>query len=311
LDVPWGLAFLPDGTALVSLRDQERIIAIRDGVVTDLGSVPDVVAGGEGGLLGLAVSPTFEQDRSVYAYLTTDGDNRIVRMTLPEDLAGLGAPEVVLSGIARAGNHDGGRLVFGPDGMLYASTGDAANRPSAQDPASLNGKILRLTPQGAPAPGNPDPASVVYSLGHRNVEGLAFDANGRLWASEFGQDTWDELNLIQPGGNYGWPEVEGAAGDPRFIDPVAQWPTSEASPSGLAIIGDAAVLAGLRGQQLWVVPINASGLAGEPVALLTGQYGRLRTVALAPDGSVWLFTNNTDGRGNPAADDDKILRLTA
>lgn len=330
MTTPWGLAFLPDGSALVSQRDDGRILLVRppaggsgpdpaQSAVIDLGTAPGVRHSGEGGLLGLAVGPAFADDRLVYAYLTTASDNRIVRMELaPGAQTGAldpaasawGPPQVLVSGIARGEIHNGGRLAFGPDGMLYASTGDASDRPDAQDPGSLNGKILRLSPDGAPAPGNPDPASPVYSLGHRNVQGLAFDADGRLWASEFGQDAWDELNLIVPGGNYGWPIVEGIAGDPRFRDPIAQWRTAVASPSGLAIIGDAAVLAGLRGERLWVVPLAGGAQAGDPIALLEGELGRLRTVALAPDGSVWVMTGNTDGRGRPRPQDDRIVRLT-
>ena len=188
------------------------------------------------------------------------------------------------------------------------TTGDAGDRPSAQDPDSLNGKILRVTPDGDPAPGNPVDGSPVWSLGHRNVQGLGWSPDGRMFASEFGQDTWDELNVIEPGGNYGWPEVEGSSDDPAFVAPVATWATDRASPSGLAVTDEGVYLAALRGERLWRVPLTADGV-GTPQALLDGQYGRLRAVAVAPDGSLWVMTNNTDGRGDPRPGDDRILRV--
>ncbi|MGQ0480297.1 MAG: PQQ-dependent sugar dehydrogenase [Pseudonocardia sp.] len=306
LEVPWGLAFLPGGDALVTERDSRRVLRVAPGgKVTPVGTVEDASGGGEGGLLGLAMSPNYATDRLVYVYFTTDSENRIERMTY--DGTTLGPRQPVLTGIPAAAIHDGGALVFGPDGMLYAGTGDAAERSLAQDPASLGGKILRMTPEGAPAPGNPDPASVVYSLGHRNVQGLAFDSRGRLWASEFGANTVDELNLIRAGGNYGWPLVEGR-GD-RFEQPAAQWPTDEASPSGIAIVDDVVYMAGLRGERLWRIPVGGEN-AGEPTEALRGTYGRLRTPARAPDGSLWLTTSNRDGRGDERDGDDRILRLS-
>jgi glucose/arabinose dehydrogenase len=307
LAAPWGLAFLPDGSALVSERDTARIKLIANGAVTTVGTVPGVQPGGEGGLLGLAVAPTFATDRLVYAYFTAAGDNRVVRMRFD---TGLGTPEVIISGIAKNTIHNGGRLAFGPDGMLYVSTGDAGNSANSQNPNSLNGKILRVTPTGAAAPGNPTAGSRVYTMGHRNVQGLAWDGAGRLFASEFGQNTWDELNLIQAGRNYGWPTVEGIANNPNFVDPLVQWSTAEASPSGIAFAGDTVWLASLRGQRLWAVPVQGGALDGNPVAFLNGTLGRLRLVTTAPDGSLWLMTNNTDGRGTPRSGDDRVVRLT-
>ena len=172
---------------------------------------------GEAGLLGVAVSPDFETDRTLFLYLTTDTDNRVVRAEVDGDR--LGRTTVVLDGIPAGFIHDGGRIAFGPDGHLYVTTGETGNPELAQDPQSLAGKILRITPDGDPAPGNPDPDSPVWSLGHRNVQGLAWDDEGRLWASEFGDSEWDELNLVEKGGNYGWPEVEGVGGDAAYIDP--------------------------------------------------------------------------------------------
>jgi glucose/arabinose dehydrogenase len=312
LDAPWSILRLPNGGVLVSERDTAEIVEVLpDGSLRVAGSVPGVVPGGEGGLLGLAFLPG-DGDRPdlVYAYHTAESDNRIVRMPLtgaPGSL-GLGAPEPVLTGIAKAGNHDGGRIAFGPDGFLYATAGDAGNRDAAQDPASLSGKLLRMTPDGAAAPGNPF-GNLVWSLGHRNPQGIAWDANGQLWAAEFGQDTWDELNRIERGGNYGWPIVEGAAGDARFIDPVTQWRTDEASPSGLAIVGDTLFLAALRGERLWSI---APATAGAPLAATpwyTGEFGRLRDAVAGPDGELWFISNNTDGRGSPRDGDDRLYRV--
>ncbi|MER7623988.1 PQQ-dependent sugar dehydrogenase [Streptomyces sp. NPDC126503] len=304
---PWGLAALPGGDLLVSSRDERTVTRVdaRTGAKTVLGEVPGVVPGGEGGLMGLAV-----RDGWVYAYLTAASDNRVVRMRYGGGAGDrLGAPEPVLTGIPKGVVHNGGRIAFGPDGMLYAGTGETGETGLAQDRDSLGGKILRMTPEGRPAPGNPFPGSVVYSYGHRNVQGLAWDDAGRLWAAEFGQNTWDELNRIEAGRNYGWPEVEGRAGRAGFTDPVAQWPTAEASPSGIAFARGAVWMAGLRGERLWRVPVAGAGAAGGPRAFLSGEYGRLRTVLAGGDGRLWLVTSETDTRGTPEPGDDRILRL--
>jgi aldose sugar dehydrogenase len=307
---PWGLAFLPDGSALVSERDTARIVHIVDGRTRVVGEVPGVAHGGEGGLLGIAVSPEDDADDvEVFAYLTSSRDNRVVAMGW--DGTRLGAPRVILEGIPRAQNHNGGRMRFGPDGFLYVATGDANNERLSQDPDSLGGKILRITRDGLPAPDNPTTGSPVYSFGHRNVQGLAFTPEGILIATEFGQRRWDELNRIEPDGNYGWPRVEGRGGGDRFIDPLAQWRPADASPSGLAMLGRSAFMASLRGQRLWRIDLDADArLDGEPRDYFVGEHGRLRTVEVAPDGSLWLITNNTDGRGDPRQDDDRILRIS-
>jgi glucose/arabinose dehydrogenase len=243
----------------------------------------------------------------VYAYFTASDDNRIVRMPLTSSAGSLalGAPEEVLTGLAKAGNHDGGRIAFGPDGMLYATVGDAGQTDRAQDPASLNGKILRMTPTGDVPAGNPF-GTLVWSLGHRNPQGIAWDSHGRLWASEFGQNTWDELNLITPGTNYGWPVVEGAVGDPAYADPVQQWATSDASPSGLAIVSDTIFMASLRGERIWSIEPD-TGRA--PTPFFSGEFGRIRDVTAGPDGTLWFITNNTDGRGDPSDGDDRLLQV--
>lgn len=320
LAVPWGLAFLADGSALVTLRDEARVVLVGpDGSVQDVAgpgaeALADVVAPrGEGGLLGVAVLDESDGAADVALYATTADDNRVLRGTLTGTTLGDLTP--VLTGIPRAGNHDGGRLAVGPDGFLYVSTGDAGRPDVAQDPGSLGGKILRVTPDGAPAPGNPDPASPVWSLGHRNVQGIGWSPDGRMFASEFGQNTWDELNVIEPGGNYGWPVVEGAGGADRgFVEPVATWATSDASPSGLGVTDEGVYLAGLRGERLWRLPLlpvaaEPGAGVGAPHALLAGEHGRLRAVEPAPDGSLWVLTNNTDGRGDPRGGDDRVLRV--
>jgi glucose/arabinose dehydrogenase len=309
LEVPWGLAFLPGGDALVAERETGRILRLTPGggAPRQVYDVPGVAAGGEGGLLGIAVSPGFARDNLVYAYFTGEQDNRIVRFRL-----GGGQPEVIFDGIAKAGFHNGGRIAFGPDGMLYVGTGDAGDTQQSQNPSSTSGKILRLAPDGKPAPGNPTAGSPVYSLGHRNVQGLAWDADRRLYATEFGQNDVDEVNLIQPGRNYGWPAVEGT-GDTeggRFTNPLVTWSTDEASPSGMAIAGDTAYVAALRGERLWTVSLSGAA-TGQSRPELQGRYGRLRTVETAPDGSLWVTTSNTDGRGDVRNGDDRILRFPA
>ena len=305
LAAPWSILRLGSET-LVSQRDDARILSVAsDRSPVEVGVVEGVAAAGEGGLLGLAA---LEADDAtwVYAYLTTASDNRIVRMRYADGR--LGAAEVVLAGLAKAGNHNGGRIAFGPDGMLYATVGDAGQPGLAQDPASLNGKILRLTPEGDVPDDNPFPGSLVYSLGHRNSQGLAWDADGRLWATEFGQNTWDEFNRIEPGGNYGWPVVEGQTGDSGFVEPVLQWPTSEASPSGLVRIGGTFFLAALRGERIWAVQVDAAGTAAA-TPYFVGEFGRIRDVAAGPDGTLWFLTGNTDGRGDPGPADDRLLQV--
>lgn len=304
IEAPWGVAFLPSGDALVAERDTGRILRVGGGQPPQpVMQLTRVKPSGEAGLLGLAVSPSYSTDELVYAYYTAASDNRIVRFRLG------GAEEVILDGIAKASIHDGGRLAFGPDGMLYATTGDAGNASTAQDRKSLNGKILRLRPDGSPPPDNPFPGSLVYSYGHRNVQGIAWDPAGRLWASELGANSQDELNLIRPGANYGWPAVEGQGAAAGFTNPVVTWTTAEASPSGLAYRRGALYVAALRGERLWRVPVDEQGNAGSPEALLRDTYGRLRTVVTAPDDSLWVTTSNRDGRGRVRDGDDRILRL--
>ena len=298
---PWGIDFLPSQDALVTERNSGRILRVRPtGGYSEIGTVPDVYNdGGEGGLLGLALAPTFGEDRWVYVFMTTRTDNRIVRMKY---VAGeLGPVEVLLSGIPRDRKHNGGGLWFSSYPSLFASTGDAARRARAQNKNSLAGKILRLTPDGDPQVGNPF-GNYVYSFGHRNPEGITIDARGKIWASEFGEHTWDELNRIVRGGNYGWPRVEGRDGRRGFRDPLAQWRPANCSPSGIAILGGRAWLGALRGECLWSVDI-AGRNAGAKHRYFHGTYGRIRLVKRAPDGSLWIGTSNNQAGG------DRILRV--
>ncbi|MFI1280635.1 PQQ-dependent sugar dehydrogenase [Streptomyces sp. NPDC020858] len=315
LESPWGVVPLPGGDLLVASRDKGTIsrVAAGSGTVTRIGEVPGVAPGGEGGLMGLALSPSFASDRLVYVYFTTESDNRIARLRYDEQrTAGqqLGAPDTVFRGIPKGLIHNGGRIAFGPDKMLYAGTGETGDTGLAQDKKSLGGKILRMTPDGDPVHGNPEADSVVYSYGHRNVQGLAWDKEKRLWAAEFGQNTWDELNLIEPGANYGWPEAEGKAGKPGMRDPVAVWKTDEASPSGIAWAEGSIWMAGLRGNRLWRIPLAGTAPVAEPEAFLERKYGRLRTVVALGGDRLLLVTSETDGRGSPEAGDDRILTLT-
>lgn len=308
LAVPWGLGFLPDGDAIVTERDSQRVLRIHgpDHAVDVLATLGAAEPAGEGGLLGVAVSPDFETDRTLFFYVTTAEDNRIAKATYADGR--LGALDVILDGIPNGFIHDGGRLVFGPDGYLYASTGETGDDSLSQDTDSLGGKILRVTVDGDPAPGNPFEGSPVWSYGHRNVQGLTFDDRGRLWASEFGASTFDELNLIEPGKNYGWPTVEGRGGQSRFVDPQVVWDTQQASPSGLAWAGGFVWLASLQGERLWRVDVTGKR-AKDPTDFFVGEYGRMRSVAVAPDGRLWVMTSNRDGRGTPSPQDDRILLI--
>jgi glucose/arabinose dehydrogenase len=307
LEAPWGIAFLPGGDALVAERDNGRILRIPAAggspkTVMTIGGVAHS-SGGEEGLLGLAVSPRYATDRLVYAYYSTASDNRIVRFRLG------GTPRPILTGLRRGVIHDGGRIAFGPDGKLYAGVGETGVGALAQDVSSRNGKILRMNADGSAPADNPRRGSLVWSAGHRNVQGLAWDAQGRLWASEFGQHRFDEVNLVHKGDNGGWPLVEGVGSTHggRFVNPKVTWPTTQASPSGAAIIGRTLYLGALQGEAVLRVALNGSR-ARKLTPILTGD-GRIRTVVRAPDGSLWVSTSNTDDRGTPRGGDDRILRV--
>lgn len=308
LAAPWGVAFLPDGSALVTERETARILQVGpdiedDGLkVVEVQRLTEAQPSSGGGLLGIAVSPQYETDKSVFVYYSTATDNRVAQLTLK------GVPRPILTGIPRSPEHNGGQLAFGPDGYLYVGTGDASARGAA--PAKgLGGKVLRVTTAGKPAPGNPGKDSPVFSSGHRNVQGLAWDAAKRLYASDAGQAT-DELNLIDKGRNYGWPGVEGSGTDPKLTNPLASWPTAEGACAGTAVIERLIVTACLRGERLWLIESTEAGTVfGRPQPALVGEYGRLRAAVAAPDGSLWLTTSNRDGQGQPKPDDDQIIRI--
>ncbi len=304
LNAPWSVVFRND-TALVSERDSARILELaEDGTTRAIGTVPDVGSSGEGGLLGLAV----DGQGRLYAYSTAADGNRIQRFDVtgaPGSLA-LGEATTIIDKIPSASYHDGGRIAFGPDGLLYATVGDAGQTGSAQDLESLGGKILRMTAEGEIPNDNPFPGSLVYSYGHRNPQGLAWAKDGTMYATEFGQETWDELNIITPGTNYGWPNVEGIADTAGFTDPVQQWAPGEASPSGMTHVDGTLFIANLRGQVLRAVPVTDPTTS---VDYFNGEFGRIRDVTISPEGSLWFLTNNTDGRGAPGPQDDRILGI--
>jgi len=304
LDVPWDMAPLPDGAILVTLRDRAEVVRIdADGSRHTVGHIDEVAPAGEGGLLGIALSPSFAQDSLLYLYYSVAQENRVVRFRY--DGSRLSDPTPIVTGIPRASNHNGGRVRFGPDGYLYITTGDAGVTGNAQDRNSLGGKILRVAADGSIPADNPF-GNAVYSFGHRNVQGIGWDDQGRMYASEFGQNTWDELNLIERGGNYGWPGSEGETRQPGLITPLLVWRTSDASPSGIAVAPDGTVyLAALRGERVWKTSRAADGMAA-PTIFLDGL-GRIRDVAIVGD-DLLVLTNNT-ARGTPRQGDDRLVAV--
>jgi glucose/arabinose dehydrogenase len=311
LDVPWGMSFLPDGAALVTERDTGRILKVgpdsdANGLtVAEAQRLPEVRASGDGGLLGIAVSPKYQTDKTVFVYYTTAKDNRIGRLTLGGKL------QPIVTGIPRSADVNGGALAFGPDGQLYAGTGDAtANGAQAQNPKSLGGKILRMTTAGKPAPGNPVKDSLVWSSGHRNVQGLAWDKTKRMYATENGQPKSGELNVITKGKNYGWPKADGGGGDPKLAKPLFSWAAAESGCAGVATLEQTVATACLLGQRAYLLNVTGNGtVIGTPQTVLAGEYGRLRGLVAAPDGSLWVSTSNQEDGGDPGPDDDRIIRL--
>ena len=313
-DIPWGLVTLPDGSILYNRRDAHDIVRLdpATGAKTTVGTVPGVEStDGEGGLTGLAIASTYATDHWLYIMHTSPTDNRIVRIKLTNGALDLGSEQVLLSGILRNKFHDGGRLRFGPDGKLYASTGDAQNGDNAQNLASLNGKILRLNPDGTKPSDNPF-GTYVWSYGHRNPQGLAFDSQGRLWEQEFGNSVMDETNLITKGGNYGWPACEGTSGTcgtAGFIAPKRTYTTADGSCSGIAVVRDVLYVACERGTRMYREVITGDALTDVQI-YFNGTDGRLRTVEPAPDGGLWLTTSNLgDKDSTPNNSDEKILHV--
>ncbi len=328
LQAPWALAFAPDGRIFVTERPgRVRVIAGGTLLPEPWTTVPAAErAGSESGLMGIALDPDFRANGFVYIYYTyAEGGrlwNRLVRLV---DRNGRGEVDrVLLDRIPGASIHDGGRLRFGPDGRLYLTVGDAAVGENAQNLNSLNGKILRLNPDGTVPPDNPFPGSPVYALGLRNPQGLAWHPITRqLFASDHGPSggppscCHDELNLVEAGGNYGWPAVFGVGGAPRFTDPILESGNETWAPSGIDFGTDGPVrgvlfVAALRGQHLrlvWLVPPDFRRVERQAV-LFQDEYGRLRDVVAGPDGAIYLLTSNRDGRGSPRPGDDKVLRVT-
>jgi glucose/arabinose dehydrogenase len=311
LEVPWALAFAPDGRLFVTERPG-RIRVVTDGrLEREPVATLSVQASGESGLMGLALDPDFAGSGYLYVCYTTAkagrAVNRLARLTLREGRAG--SERVLIDDMAAASIHDGCRVKFGPDGKLYATMGDAAEAAHAQQRESLSGKILRINPDGTVPGDNPFPGSPVYSLGHRNPQGLAWDGRGRLIEAEHGSSARDEINHVEPGRNYGWPEVRGQVGDRRFVDPIIESKEDTWAPSGIAILGGDLFVAALRGQRLLRMTL-APDLGGVTrVETVLRGYGRLRDVVVGPDHALYVTTSNRDGRGSPAADDDRILRV--
>ncbi len=310
--IPWGTSFSPDGQqALISERNTFQVFRVNPagGGKTGVGSVPNSqTTDGEGGLMGVAFSPTWNgsSDQEVFFMHTSSEGNRIAKMNYNGTT--LSNYVSLVTGIAKNRFHNGGRIAFGPDGFLYATTGDAQQASNAQNVNSLNGKILRVTKTGAAAPGNPF-GTRVYSYGHRNPQGIAWDSAGRLWESEFGDGRFDELNLIKPGLNYGWPTCEGTCNVAGMENPKRTWTTAEASPSGIGIVRDVVYMASTRGTRLWRIPLNGES-TGAPTAYYVGTYGRLRTVTKVPGADAfWLSTTNADGNGGQGPGSDRILRV--
>lgn len=329
-DTIWELAWGPDGAIWVTERPGTiSRVNPATGAITRAGTVA-VSEIGEGGLMGLAFHPDFVTQPWVYAAHTYSAAgatrNRVVRMRWSG--TSLGAPEVLLDNLPGSSVHNGARLAIGPDRLLYVTLGDASNTALPQDRNSLAGKILRLTLDGAPAPGN-TLGGYVYTMGHRNPQGLAFVPGGALYSTEHGPSDNDEVNRIESGRNYGWPNVRGmcdgdaGAGERTFCtannvaEPLATW-TPTIAPAGV-VYYDASLIPAWRGSLLFTTlkrsalyRLQLSADGGSVVAqqrLFEGSYGRLRSIAVGPDGSVYLGTSNRDGRGSPGAQDDRILRV--
>lgn len=303
LKIPWAMDFLPNETMIFTQRGGDVSLLDNKGV-TNIGKI-NVVANGESGLLGVAVDPQFSQNNYIYLYYTSSNGNRISRFVLNGTLQN---ETVLLDNIPSASIHNGGRIKFGPDGKLYATTGDANNRSSAQDLNSLSGKVLRLNKDGSVPVDNPF-KNYVYTYGNRDPQGLAWNpANGILYETEHGETMNDEVNILVAGSNYGWPIYQGNASAPGYIAPIAAYTNFTLAPSGMAFYNNKLYIAGLRGSQLRVISLsdNGTSVTGQ-LALLT-QLGRIRD-AVAHNGYIYICTGNTDGRGIPQLGDDKIIRI--
>ncbi len=309
LEVPWAIAFLPNNTLLVTEREGRlRIIDPKGTLDPTPIQISDVVQIGEGGLHGIAVHPNYLSNHYIYLYHTygKEGNkilNRVVRYTLEGTT--LTDKKVIIDNIPGATFHNGGRIKFGPDNFLYVTTGDAQDPSLAQDTSSLAGKILRVTDDGHVPSTNPF-GNMVYSYGHRNPQGLAWDMINQLWSTEHGSTAHDEVNKIEAGKNYGWPTVRGQQTQQGLQTPYIESGETTWAPAGLAYYNGSLLFAGLRGQTLYEVNINGTPSMRE---YFKNEFGRIREVVLGPDNFLYVTISNRDGRGNPDSDDDKILRI--
>lgn len=314
LQIPWEIVFLPDGRMLFTERPgRVNIVEVNGGISpAPAFTVPDVAHVGEGGLLGAALHPDFAANGFVYFYHTYRTNamdsglgNRVVRYRLSGRQ--FLDPVVIFDGLRGESIHDGGRIKFGPDGYLYVTCGDSSVTALSQDLNSPNGKIHRIRDDGAIPDDNPFPGSSVYSYGHRNPEGLAWDDQGQLWETEHGSIARDEVNLIRPGRNYGWPVITGSETRDGMVSPVIHSGQDTWAPAGMAFFGGKLYFAGLRGQSLFELTV----IGGTPSLkrYYNGSFGRLRDVVVGPDNLLYILTNNRDGRGSPRAEDDQIIRL--
>ncbi len=313
LEIPWDIAFLPNGDLLVTERTGTLLGIAADGTRTTL--YQNEVSGGEGGLLGIVLHPNFASNRYLYLYMTAPGadgetENKVERFIYRDGT--LTDAGTIIDGIPGAIYHDGGRMEFGPDGMLYITTGDATRAQIAQDKNSLGGKILRLHDDGRIPADNPF-GTAVWSYGHRNPQGLAWDSAGRLWETEHGRSGirsgFDEINHIEKGANYGWPTIEGDATESGMQSPALHsTATVTWAPASLAYLNGKLYFGGLMGESLYEATLNGSEIASIR-EVFKNEYGRIRTVRVGPDDMLYITTSNRDGRGSPQADDDKIIRV--
>jgi glucose/arabinose dehydrogenase len=314
LTIPWEIVFLPDGDMLVTERPGALLrIGQETQTIQEIEGVEHI---GEGGLLGLALHPNFAENGFLYFYLTAQTENglinRVERYKFNMDANSLSEKEIILDGINGASYHDGGRIKFGPDGLLYITTGDAGNENLAQDINSLNGKILRITAEGDVPEDNPF-ANEVWTYGHRNPQGLTWDDQGKLWVTEHGpsglQSGWDEINLVKAGQNYGWPVIKGGKQNEGMISPVIQSGADDTwAPAGILFLKGSLFFAGLRGSALYQANVEDSQITNL-IANFKNEFGRLRAVVLGPDGFIYITTSNLDGRGEVRPGDDKIIKI--
>ena len=315
LEAPWELVFLPDRRGLLTERPGRVVLLSRGFKSRRVVATLEVDTGGrkEGGLLGIALDPDFGRNRLVYLYRTAKSDeNQVLRYRLSGNRLRL--QRKIVGGLEASDSHNGGRIKFGPDRALWITTGEAYHEELAQDPGSLNGKILRLPlAKARGAGGRPE----IVSLGHRNVQGIDWQpGSGRLFITELGEENRDEVNIVRRGGNYGCPEARGSDnGGGRYVPAAWDTGTGNVAPSGAAFVkrrGSAwtgsYVFGTLRGEQLIRLKVSGGRVVGEE-HLFEDRFGRIRNVVEGPDGALYLLTSNRDGRGDPRSGDDRVIRL--